>query len=307
MPATFTPMTKDGELDLAKLEPYIQHLEKIGITQVYVNGTTGEGFSLTLEERMKVVEQWMEVGKKSGRIKSIVVQVGALNLHDTITLTKHAVKIGADAIATVPPLFFKPRTTDCLVKYCKDVASAAPQTPFYFYHLPGATGVEPCVEDFLVAAAKEIPTFVGVKFSSKDLVDLIGCVHVEAPNRADKKFNLVYGCDEKLMAGMIMGADGGVGSTYNFMGPVLQRVLKNTAAGDIKEARLDQYRVQKTCKIMYKYGDILGNNVAALKAIMSLIGLDLGPSRSPMRAPTDTELNQFKQDLQDIGFFDWYQ
>lgn len=215
-------------------------------------------------------------------------------------------KVGADAIASVPPLFFKPKTVDYLVKYCKEVASAAPNLPFYFYHLPGATGVEPCVEDFLKAAVKEIPSLVGVKFSSKDLVDLIGCVHVPAPNRDDKKFNLMYGCDEKLMAGMIMGADGGVGSTYNFMASVIRKILDNTAKGDINEARLHQYRTQQTCKVMYKHGDLLGNNVAALKAFMTLINVDLGPARSPMRGPTDQELEEFRTELQEIGFFDWY-
>lgn len=305
VPAVFTPMKPDGEVDYDKIDSYCQHLSNHGITQIYVNGTTGEGFSLTLEEREKIVEKWIEVGKNSGRIKSIVVQVGALNLHDTLAMVKHAVSVGADGIATVPPLFFKPKTVDYLVKYCKEVANAAPGIPFYFYHLPGATGVEPCVEDFLKAAIREIPTLVGVKFSSKDLVDLIGCVYVQAPHREDNKFNLMFGCDEKLMAGIIMGADGGVGSTYNFMAPVIRKVLDNTAKGNIEEARLHQYHVQQTCKVMYKYGDLLGNNLAALKAFMTMIGLDLGPPRSPMRSPTEKELKEYKQELQELGFFEW--
>ncbi|XP_053402198.1 N-acetylneuraminate lyase-like [Mercenaria mercenaria] len=306
VPAVFTPMTPEGEVDYDKIDMYCQHLSNNGITQIYVNGTTGEGFSLTLEEREKIVEKWIEVGKKSGRIKSIVVQVGALNLHDTLAMVQHAVSVGADAIASVPPLFFKPNSVEYLIKYCKEVANAAPQMPFYFYHYPGATGVDHCVEDFLKVAAKEIPSLVGVKFSSKDLVDLIGCVHVAAPNRDDKKFNFLYGCDEKIMAGMIMGADGGVGSTYNFMATVIRKVLDNTEKGNITEARLHQYRTQQTCKAMYKYGDLLGHNVAALKAIMKLIDVDLGPPRLPMRDPTDGELMQFRKDLQDIGFFDWH-
>lgn len=306
VPATFTPMTENGEIDYSKFESYCQHLSDNGITQIFVNGTTGEGFSLTLEEREKVLEKWIDVGKKSGRIKDVVVQVGALNIHDTITLAQHAAKVGADAIATVPPLFFKPKSIGCLVRFCKEVAAAAPSLPFYFYHLPVATGVDICVEDFLTAAVSEIPSLVGVKFSSKDLVDLIGCAHVSTPNRAEKRFNILYGCDEKLMAGMVMGADGGVGSTYNFMAGLLNRVLKNTDECKLSEARLEQYRVQQTCKIMYKYGDLLGNNVASLKAIMALIDIDLGPARCPMRPPTKDELDAYRKDLKAIGFFDWY-
>lgn len=307
VPAAFTPMKENGEVDFDKFEPYCKHLVDHGISQIYINGTTGEGFSLTLEERKKIVEKWMEVGKKSGRLRSIVVQVGALNLHDTIVMAQHAQEVGADAIASVPPLFFKPKTIELLVKYCKDVSNAAPELPFYFYHLPGATGVEPNVEDFLKAASGEVANLVGVKFSSKDLVDMIGCVHVKAPNRQDGRFNLVYGCDEKLMAGMVMGADGAVGSTSNFMPILMNRVLDKTARGEILAAREDQYRAQQTCRVMYKYGDILGNNVAALKALMTLTGLDLGPARSPMRGPTQEELAAYKRDLEDIGFFDWYQ
>ncbi|WAR13443.1 NPL-like protein [Mya arenaria] len=185
-------MTADGEVDYDKYETYCQYLVDRGITQIYVNGTTGEGFSLTLEERKKVVETWINVGKKTGKIKQIVVQVGALNLHDTIAMVQHAKKVGADAIATVPPLFYKPKTIDNLIKYCREVANAAPELPFYFYHLPSLTGVEPNVEDFLKAASAEIPSLVGVKFSSKDLVDMLGCVHVPAPHRDDGKYNLVF-------------------------------------------------------------------------------------------------------------------
>ncbi|XP_060606679.1 N-acetylneuraminate lyase-like [Ruditapes philippinarum] len=306
VPAVFTPMTKDGDVDYDKFEMYCNHLTSKGMTQIYVNGTTGEGFSLTLEERKKIVEKWIEVGKKSGKIKSIVVQVGALNLHDTKAMAEHAVKVGADAIATVPPLFFKPKTVDYLVKYCKEVASAAPNLPFYFYHLPAATGVELCIEDFLKVAAKEIPSLVGAKFSSTDLVDLIGCVHVPAPNRDDGKFNMMFGYDEIIMAGMTLGADGGVGTTFNFMASVIRKVLDSKDKGDIFEARLYQYRTQQTCKVMNKYGDLLGGSMAAFKALMTLIDVDLGPARSPMRCPTDQELEEIRSELQNIGFFDWY-
>ncbi|KAL4234399.1 hypothetical protein ACF0H5_006046 [Mactra antiquata] len=303
--ATFTPMTPDGEVDYDKYDKYCQHLADNGIHQIYVNGTTGEGFSLTLEEREKVVEKWIEVGKKTGRITKMVVQVGALNMHDTIALVDHALSVGADAIATVPPLFFKPKTLDYLVKYCKEVANAAPNIPFYFYHLPSVVGVELNNEDFLKAASKEIPSLVGIKFSSKDLVDLIGCVHVNAPNRDSKRYNMLFGCDEMVMSGMVMGAQGGVGSTYNFLPKVIQRIMDKTKKGETADALADQYLVQKACRVMYKYGDLLGNNVSSLKAIMPLIGMDLGPARSPLRPPTAEELESYKKELLEAGMDKW--
>lgn len=166
--ATFTPMTKNGDVDYDRIEDYCDFLVKNKIFQLYVNGTTGEGASLTLEERKKVVEKWMTVGRKSGKITAIIVQCGALNLHDSQSLARHAKSVGADAIATVPPLYFKPKNNDCLLQYCKAIAAEAPDLPFYFYHIPSATSVEVNVEDFLREGVKQIPSLIGVKFSSKD-------------------------------------------------------------------------------------------------------------------------------------------
>ncbi|XP_052232211.1 N-acetylneuraminate lyase-like [Dreissena polymorpha] len=305
VPAVFTPMTTDGAIDYDKIDAYSRYLSDLGVKQVFLNGTTGEGFSLTLDERKKIVETWVRVGKESGRIRDIVVHVGSLNMHDSQELAKHAAVAGVDAIATVPPLFFKPSKLEYIVEYCKKIAEAAPNVPFYYYHIPTMTGVEVNIEDFLVMASKEIPSLVGAKFSSKDLVDFLGCTQLTAPNRSDSKYNLMFGCDEQLMAAMVMGGHGSVGSTPNLMWGTMARVLQLTAQGNFPEARKEQLRCQKTVRIMLKYGPQLGGNVAALKAILALVGMDTGPPRAPMRAPSAEEARAIKADLNAIGFFNW--
>ncbi|XP_056009580.1 N-acetylneuraminate lyase B-like [Ostrea edulis] len=295
VPAVFTPFDKNGELELSKIEPYCEYLLKNNIKAVYINGTTGEGKSLTKPEREIILEKWIKVSK--GRLK-IVAHVGVLNVRESKELAKHADESGADAIATLPPLFFKPQSTDTLIEHCKAIADVAPHLPFYYYHLPSMTGVEFNMEDFMSKAQGVIPNLVGIKFSSKDLVDMIGCVF-------KGKVNVLYGCDEQLLAGLVTGAHGAVGSTHNFMPLVFQRMIENVKNGELQKAREEQMCGQRLCRIMYKYGALLGGNVAALKSFMPLVGLDLGPPREPMRAMTGDEKKQFEKEVKNLGFFSW--
>ncbi|XP_052675155.1 N-acetylneuraminate lyase B-like [Crassostrea angulata] len=295
VPAVFTPFDRSGELDLFKIEPYCAYLLKNNIKAIYVNGTTGEGKSLTKDERKKILEKWIQVSE--GRLK-IVAHVGVLNVRESKELAKHAEESGADAIASLPPLFFKPQCIDTLIEHCKAIADVAPHLPFYYYHLPIMTGVDFNMENFLREAKKSIPNLAGIKFSSKDLVDMIGCVFQD-------NMNVVFGCDEQLLAGLVTGAHGAVGSTHNFMPKVFERMMENIKTGEMQKAREEQLRVQKLCRLMYKYGSILGGNVAALKYFMPLVGLDLGPPREPMKAMNENEARQFKKDVEDLGFFTW--
>ncbi|XP_078322876.1 N-acetylneuraminate lyase B-like [Crassostrea virginica] len=296
VPAVFTPFNQTGELDLSKIKPYCEYLLKNNIKAIYVNGTTGEGKSLTMDERKEILEKWIQVS--NGRLK-IVAHVGVLNVRESKDLAKHACESGADAIASLPPLFFKPQNIDDLVEHCKAIAEVAPHLPFYYYHLPSMTGVELNMEDFLRKSKKVIPNLAGVKFSSKDLVDMIGCVFQD-------KMNVLFGCDEQLLAGLVTGAHGAVGSTHNFMPLVFERMMENIKKGELQKARQEQMYVQKLCRVMYRYGALLGGNVAALKYFMLLVGLDLGPPREPMRAMSESEKRQFMQEIKDLGYFSWH-
>lgn len=295
VPAVFTPFHEDGELNLSKIDEYCEFLLKNDIRAVFVNGTTGEGKSLTKEERKIVAEKWIFTA--SGRLK-VVVNISGLNVRESIELAKHAVHIRADAIASLPPLFFKPNSIESLVYHCQMVADAAPSLPFYYYHLPTMTGVELKMEDFLIMAKKKIPNLIGLKFASKDLGDMIGCLFAG-------KFNILCGCDEQLMGNLVMGAHGAVGTLYNFMPQVFHRLLRHLSNGEMEKAREEQIRAQKVLKLMIKHGHSVGGNVAAVKPMMALVGLDLGPPRHPMRPMTVDELMDFHKDVDLIGFKDW--
>ncbi|XP_072130090.1 N-acetylneuraminate lyase isoform X3 [Mobula birostris] len=228
--ATFTPMTNDNEINLSVIGQYVDYLVKIqGVRKIFVNGTTGEGMSLSVEERKLVAEEWIKQGK--GKLDHVIIHVGALSIKESQELAEHAAKCSASGIAVISPFFFKPQSADALVEYLKKVASSAPGVPFYYYHLPEMTGVSFNVVDLLDGIERKIPTFQGLKFTSSDLLDFGQCV-----NNYKDKFDFLFGKDEILLSAIVLGATGAVGSTYNYIGKLYNQMLMDIERGDYKLA-----------------------------------------------------------------------
>ncbi|XP_054021237.1 N-acetylneuraminate lyase isoform X2 [Dryobates pubescens] len=191
--ATVTPMTPDGQINLSVIGQYVDYLVgKQNIKNIFVNGTTGEGLSLSTQERKQLAEEWVCQGKD--KLDHVIIHVGALSLPESQELARHAAAIGASAIAVIAPFFFKPTNKDELVAFLQKVASEAPEVPFYYYHIPPLTGVKIRVEELLDGIKERIPTFQGVKFSDTDLLDLAQCIN---KNEAEQ-FEFLYGVDEYI-------------------------------------------------------------------------------------------------------------
>lgn len=268
--ATFTPLTPEGEINLPQIEPYINYLTtKQGVNTIFVNGTTGEGMSLSVAERKSLAKEWC--AKAKGKMQ-VIVHVGCTSLKDSQELALDAVENAADAIAVISPSFFKPSTADALKTYLREVAAVAPTLPFYYYHLPAVTGVNVLASD--VVKDIGIPNFRGVKFSATNLMDLGQCLSHSQPS-----WSILYGVDEQLLAGLAMGAHGAVGSTYNYMGSHMNKLLSAFEAGDLAGARAIQFKMQEVLTFAIKLGFDVGVN----KALMSEVsGLRLGPPRPPV-------------------------
>ncbi|KAM9707264.1 N-acetylneuraminate lyase isoform 4-T5 [Dama dama] len=205
--ATITPMTEHGEINFSVIGRYVDYLvEEQGVKNVFVNGTTGEGLSLSISERCRVAEEWVTKGRN--KLDQIVIHVGALSLKESQELAQHAAEIGADGIAVIAPFFLKPWNKDALINFLKEVAAAAPALPFYYYHIPALTGVKIRAEELLDGIQDEIPSFQGLKFSDTDLLDFGQCVD---QNR-QRQFAFLFGVDEQLLSALVMGATGAVGS-----------------------------------------------------------------------------------------------
>jgi N-acetylneuraminate lyase len=290
--ATFAPLRADGELNLAAVDAQVQAFQKQGADGVYVNGTTGEGASLTVEERELLARRWCAAAKG---LFPVLVQVGSQSLAESKHLAQQAQADGAAAISCVAPNYFKPATIPDLVEFCKEAAAAAPALPFYYYQIPIRTGVMFPLFGFLSAAVEQIPTLAGAKFSHQDLMDFLRCVRF-----ADGRLDILYGLDEMLLPALALGAQGAVGTTYNFASPVYRRLLSAFAKGDLATARIEQARAIEMIACLGKY-DFL----PAAKCLMRLIGLDCGPVRLPLRTLSSAKEAQLRQDLEAIGYFNW--
>ncbi|KAG5275967.1 hypothetical protein AALO_G00126480 [Alosa alosa] len=271
--ATFTPLTPKGEVNLSVIGQYIDFLvEKQGVRKIFVNGTTGESLSLSVDERKQLAEAWCQKGK--GKLEDVIVHVGCSSLKDSQELARHAVEAGADGIAVISPTFFKPPNAASLRLFLQEVAAAAPALPFYYYHIPSMTGVHLLALDVVEGIEKVIPSFRGLKFSGSDLLDFGQCVSCSPGH-----WTHLYGMDEQLLAALAMGADGAVGSTYNYMGSTMNKVLCAFDKGDLEQARKLQFQMQEIILFAIKQGF----NLAMNKQLMSeMSGISLGPPRLPL-------------------------
>jgi N-acetylneuraminate lyase len=289
--APFTPMDEHGDLNLEPVGKYAEHLINSNVTGAFVCGTTGEGLSLTTEERKAVLEKW--VGCSNGTLK-IIAHVGGNCLPQSVELAAHAQQTGAWATGAFAPSFFKPGNAEELASFLAPVAAAAPDLPFYYYHIPSLTGVNLPVIKLLSHAEKMIPNFAGVKFTHFDLYDMQQCIAYN-----NNRFEILHGYDEVLLAGLSLGIKAAVGSTYNYMPSVYLGIWEAYDRLDMKRAReLQQFSV-KIVKTLIKYG----GGVRAGKAFMKLSGIDCGPCRLPLTKFSDAELEKLKNELTESGFF----
>ena len=290
--ATHTPMREDGSINLDAVEQQAAHLAANPVTGAFICGSTGESHSLTVAERMSVAQRWSEVMDRN-KLK-LVVHVGHNCQQDAATLATHAQRIGAAATSTMAPCYFKPATVDDLVDFCAPIAAAAPALPFYFYDIPALTGVNLSMLEFLRKGKARIPNLAGIKFTSTNLMALQECLEAD-----DGSFNILFGCDEMLLATLALGVPGGVGSTYNYAAPLYAKIMAAHQAGDMVTAQALQMKSVKLVQVLIQYGVL-----PAGKALMSLCGVDCGPVRPPVRRLTEEQKARLFQQIESLGMLE---
>ncbi|XP_027550387.1 N-acetylneuraminate lyase isoform X2 [Neopelma chrysocephalum] len=259
--ATITPMTPDGQINLPVIRQYVDYLvNEQTVKNVFVNGTTGEGLSLSIQERKQLAEEWVCQGKD--KLDHVIIHVGALSLPESQELARHAAAIGAGGIAVIAPFFFKPTN-------------------------------KVRVEELLEGIKERIPTFQGVKFSDTDLLDLAQCIH---KNEA-QQLEFLYGVDEQLLGALAVGANGAVGSTYNYLGRQTNLMLEAFAKPDLALARKYQFLTGEFLNFVIK----LGFGVAQTKAVMTFVsGIPMGPPRLPLLGASEEFIAKAKAKLDSI-------
>lgn len=288
--ATHTPFKKDGSLNLDGVEKIAAHLLANKVEIAFIGGSTGESHSLNVDERMKLAKRWFEIAKGT-RLK-VVVHVGSNCLEDARALSRQGQELGALAISALTPSYFKPRNVDALVDCCSFIASAAPQTPFYYYDIPTMTGVNLPMPEFLECAGKSIPNLKGLKFTNVDFMSFQLCGQMEGG-----RFEILWGVDEMLLPALSVGAHGAVGSTYNFAAPIYHRIMDAFKKFDFETARKEQLRSIRLVNILVKRG-----YMASAKAMMGMLGVDVGSPRLPNGSLKQDELASLKSDLEKEGY-----
>ncbi len=288
--APHTPMDASGDVRLERIDDQIDLLVRNALAGAFVCGTTGEGPSLTTSERMAVAQRWAEAAPEGFRV---IVHVGHQSLRDSRDLAAHAAGCGAFAIGSMPPTFFRALGTDDLADYLARVAAAAPRLPFYYYHIPSMTGVHVPMRDLLAATALRAPNLAGMKFTHRDIADFTACLAID-----DGRYDCLFGIDEMLLSAVAIGARGAVGTTYNFAAPLYGRLIDAFERGDIQTARACQQQSVRMVAIGKRYGPF----TAVSKAMMRILGLDLGPVRPPLQTISDEQFDQLRRELSEMGF-----
>lgn len=290
--APFTPFHENGDLNLEPIEKYAAMLQNNGLQGVFINGSSGEGYMLTTEERMQLAERWLKVAPKGFKV---IVHVGSCCLRESQKLAAHAQEIGAWGIGSMAPPFPKISRIEELVKYCEAIANSAPDLPFYYYHIPAFNGAFLPMLELLKAVDGRISNFAGIKYTFESLYEYNQCRLYK-----NGKYDMLHGQDETILPSLAQGgAQGGIGGTTNYNGRELVGIIEAWKKDDIETAREKQNFSQEVINVICRYrGNIVGG-----KRIMKLLGFDLGPNRVPFQNMTNEEEQQMKKELEAINFF----
>lgn len=289
--ACFTPFFEDGSINYDMIPELVDKLYNDGVTGLFVCGSNGEGPNMTTDERMRVSEAFV---KASAKKLLIVVHVGHSSIADAKILAAHAAEIGADAVSSVAAFYFKPINVQNLADCMAEIASAAPELPFYYYHIPHLTGVGMDMIEFLKIAGTKIPNLAGIKYTASTIHEFQACLNYEKG-----RFEILFGLDELLLPALSVGAKAAIGSTYTFAAPVYLKTIELFNSGEIAKARENHAWMVEVIRILVKYPPIPGQ-----KAIMKMLGWDLGPARLPLTTLSKQVYDQFEKELSAIGFFE---
>lgn len=294
--APFTPFYANGGVNLEPIPAYAAMLQKNGMKGVFINGSSGEGYMLTEEERMRLAEAWVDAAKALPSEFKVIVHVGSCCVRNSCMLAEHAQKIGAWGIGAMAPPFPKIGRIEELVKYCEEIAAGAPELPFYYYHIPAFNGAFLPMVKLLEAVDGRILNFAGIKYTFESIYEYNQCRLY-----AGGKFDMLHGQDETILPSLAMGgAQGGIGGTTNYNGVNLVGIIDAWNEGDLEKARELQNFSQEVINVICHFrGNIVGG-----KRIMKLIGLDLGPNRTPFQNLTQEEEDAMRAELEAINFFE---
>ena len=289
--APFTPLFEDGSINVSIIPSYYKMLKKNGIKGAFICGSTGEGVSITLDEKKLISKAWAEAIKGDNEFK-VTLFLGGTCLSDCKDLAIYAYEIGLSAISLSAPFYFKPANVQILADCCREVASVVPNMPFYYYHIPVLTGVNFPMINLLEAIGDSISNFAGIKYTHEDFMDFLSC-----QNYKNGKYEMLWGRDENMLSALVLGTKGFIGSTFNYAAPLYHDLISAFKQGDLEKANQMQQLSIEMIRLLGKYGGI-----GAGKFYMKQIGLDCGEFRLPIQKLSPTSVASFINDVERLKF-----
>ncbi len=281
IPAFYACYNDKGEVDGQRVELLTRHFIRKGVKGVYVGGSSGECIYQTVEDRKRTLEHVMRAAE--GRL-TVIAHVACNNTSESRELAAHAQSLGVDAIAAIPPIYFH-LPEYAIAEYWNDISNAAPDTDFVIYNIPQLAGVALTVP--LFREMRRNPRVAAVKNSSMPTQDI-----QMFKTEGGEGFAVLNGPDEQLVAGLAIGADGGIGGTYGVMPEVYLKIKELVDAGKMEEAREAQYAANQ---VIYGMCACHGNLYAVIKEILRLReGLDIGSVRKPLSALIPEDMEQVR-------------
>lgn len=290
--APFTPMDSKGDINYGVIDQLMELYQKNDIVGSFVGGSTGEGVSLTFSEKVKLIEKWGSL--RNDRVK-IICMLGGTSYREMQELAICAQENNIDGISALGPFYFKPNEVAQLVEYCQKITESVPEIPFYYYHIPALTGVDLSMPKFLEVADGQIDSLAGIKFTSTHIMDFHLCKMFK-----NGQYDIIWGCDEALLSGLVVGAESAIGSTYNYAAPLYNMIIQAFEDRNWHEAERLQRKAVLMVNLLLKYG-----GTSSGKAFMKILGIDCGWFRSPMSPLNQKGMEDLKSDLEQIGFFDF--
>ncbi|MBQ9148923.1 MAG: dihydrodipicolinate synthase family protein [Oscillospiraceae bacterium] len=274
IPAFYACYDEKGAISVEGVRALTQYYIDKGVQGLYVGGSSGECIYQSKEERKVVLENVMDVAK--GKL-TIIAHIACNNTADSQELAAHAESLGVDAIASIPPIYFK-LPPHAIAKYWNDMSAAAPNTDFIIYNIPQLAGVSLSVP--LLKEMLKNPKVIGVKNSSMPTQDI--------QMWRDEGAIVFNGPDEQLISGLVMGATGGIGGTYGAMPELYVKLYECVKSGDLATALEIQ---NDCCRIIYKMCSTHGNMYGVIKEILrKMDGPDCGSVRAPLAELIEADL-----------------
>jgi len=269
-PALLTPFDKNDRVNHDVLGELVEFNIKKGVTGFYVDGSTAEAFLLSDEERRSIIKTVADAS--SGRA-TLIAHIGCISTKQAISLAEYAQKIGYDAVSSVTPFYYKFSFAE-IKKYYFDIVNAV-ELPMLVYNFPVFSGVNLTVDNVREFLSDD--RFIGIKHTSQDYFALRQ-FKTAFPNK------MIYnGYDETFLAGLSMGADGAIGSTFNFMAEKFVKLYEFFNDGKLVQAMELQKTIDVIIAALCRCGVMQGE-----KALLDEMGFDFGPARAPF-APLSNE------------------